>query len=133
VTSRTQSRLLVTLVVELVLVAVLAGFGPDFPRDVSAGSAWRFVGSHAPELAHAVLGALLLVQTVALLLVARPRLMLLIVACGLVTAVASGGVFVSRGQAETALTAMTIGWLTALAAAVAELVRQRRRAKVAAA
>ena len=120
--SGTQRRLLVALVVELVLVALLAGFGPDFPRDVTAGSAWRFLGVHPLELAHAVLGVLVLVHAAALVVTAQARSIPLIVV--------SGVVFVSRGQPEAALTVMTAGWLTALAAAVAELVRQRRRPRI---
>ena len=128
--SGTQRRLLVALVVELVLVALLAGFGPDFPRDVTAGSAWRFLGVHPLELAHAVLGVLVLVHAAALVVTARARSIPLIVVSGVVTAAASGVVFVSRGQPEAALTVMTAGWLTALAAAVAELVRQHRRPRI---
>ena len=111
---------------ELVAVATLAGFGPEFPRDVSSGSAWRFLGQHALEAAHAGLGVLVLLQAL-VLLIAHRSWGSLVIAAGVATATASGTAYVSAGQTDASLTAMTIGWLVALVAAVVGLVRGRRQ------
>ena len=55
--------------VVLVLVAVSAGFGPTFPRDVAAGTAWHFLATHGFALGHAVLGTLVLAHTAVLVVV----------------------------------------------------------------
>lgn len=122
---RVRSQL-VALVVELVAVATLAGFGPAFPRDVGAGTAWAFLGRHGLELAHAGLGAVVLVQAVALVVAERTAWSSWAVAAGSALAVAAGVGFVTAGQSDGALTAMTLGWLLALGGAVAGLVRLRR-------
>ncbi len=117
---------LIALTVELVAVATLAGFGPEFPRDVSSGSAWRFLGQHALEAAHSGLGVLVLLQAL-VLLIAHRGWGSLVIAAGVATATAAGTTYVSAGQTDASLTAMTLGWLVALVAAVVGLIRGRPR------
>ncbi|MFZ0161815.1 MAG: hypothetical protein WAL50_22525 [Kineosporiaceae bacterium] len=109
------------LVLELLLVALLAGFGDDFPRNVSAGTAWSFLGRHALELGHATVGTAVLLE--ALNLVARSvrgggaRAVGALTVAGLVLvgiSAASGVWFVTSRQPDSALTSMTLGWISAL-------------------
>ncbi|MCB0908500.1 MAG: hypothetical protein KDB63_15425 [Nocardioidaceae bacterium] len=121
-----QQTQLAVLTIELVVVATLVGVGPTFPRDVPAGTAWSFLGSHALEAAHAGLGALVLIQAVVLVVSSRRSITSVVLAAGVATAVASGATYVSAGQADTPLTVMTLGWLVSLVAAVVGLARGRR-------
>jgi hypothetical protein len=123
--SRQPRRLATLLTVELPVVASLAGFGPGFPRDVPSGTAWRFLGSHGFVLVHAVLGLVVLAQAVLLVAVSTRRLLPMVCLLGLILACAAGVAYVSAGQTGAALTSMTIGWVTALVAAVLHLVGLR--------
>ncbi|MGD9959317.1 hypothetical protein [Nocardioides sp.] len=127
--TKTHTTLALALTVQLVAIAVLAGFGPVFPSGVDAAAGWRFLGGHALELAHALLGVLVLVQALILIVAARAKLVPALILTGVVVAVASGAAFVSSRQPESALWLMTTGWLVSLSAAVVELVRQRRQLK----
>lgn len=115
----------VALAVELVAVAALAGFGPAFPTAAGPSTAWGFLATHASAAAHAALGALVLVHATALAVTARRPLPLVALA-GTLTSVAAGAAYVSARQPAAALTVMTAGWLTALVAATAAIVRGRR-------
>jgi hypothetical protein len=114
------------LAAELVAVAVLAGFGPQFPRAADPGTAWGFLGTHTFAAAHATLGTLVLVHAAVLAVTARARLLPVVVLAGTLTSVAAGAAYVSARQPGAALTVMTAGWLTALVAASVALVRGRR-------
>ncbi|WP_143447763.1 hypothetical protein [Kineosporia sp. R_H_3] len=116
----------VALAVELVAVAALAGFGPAFPTAADPSIAWGFLATHAYAAAHAALGALVLVHATALAVTARARPLPLVALAGTLTSVAAGAAYVSARQPAAALTAMTAGWLTALVAATAAIVRGRR-------
>lgn len=110
------------IVVELVAVAILAGFGDEFPRQVSPGTAWSFLFRHVWELGHAAVGTAILIE--ALVLVVRSerrgtssaRLLPVVGLAFVGAAVGSGVWFVARGQSESALTSMTTGWVGALGA-----------------
>jgi hypothetical protein len=128
-TAKVQRTLAPALIVELVAVAVLAGLGPSFPSGVDTHAGWSFLSRHAFELAHALLGALVLVQALALTVAARAKLVPTVILTGVVLAVASGAAYVSTRQPDAALVLMTVGWLVSLAAAIVEVVRQRRRLK----
>lgn len=116
----------VALAVELVAVAVLAGLGPPFPRSAGPATAWGFLATHGYAAAHATLGALVLVHATALAVTARARLLPAVALAGTLTSVAAGATYVSARQPGAALTVMTAGWLAALVAATAGIVRGRR-------
>ncbi len=118
------------LVVGLVVVVLLVGLPVDFPRDRSASDAWGFLVGHVGFLLHAVLGTLVVVEAVRLLVRASAaRAYVGLAAVGLAfTALAAlaGATYVSAGQEDGALTAMTLGWLGALVTYVVAWVRSRR-------
>lgn len=116
-TARNTSR---RIVLELVAVAVLAGIGAQFPRDVDADTAWSFLATHWSALAHALLGAVILTEAVAFLLrlgwAAPPSLRAsggAGLAC-ITVSTASGFVYASLHQPDGALVWMTLGWLGGL-------------------
>lgn len=86
----------------LVTVGVVAGPGPAVPREVDAGSGWSFLTTHGFELAHALLGALVLARS---------------------------AVVTARGTSEAGAGShpVAVGWLVALTGSIVELVHQRRR------
>lgn len=123
------------LTVELAVVVLLAGLPVDVPRGTSAGSAWSFLLRHPSLLAHAVLGAVILLEALAFAVCAvRPgrdrgagvpapaaapaavlAAVLALLGAGCVAvSVASGVQYVGGGQRESSLTWMTAGWLGAL-------------------
>lgn len=126
-TGKARTTWTVALLLELVAVAVLAGLGPAFPSRVDAHAGWSFLGTHAFELTHALLGVVVLAQALWLTAVADAKAVPGVILLGVVVAVASGGAYVSSRQPGVALGLMTLGWLVALAAAIVELVMQRRR------
>jgi hypothetical protein len=124
----TYLRLNLVLVAALVVVGVLAGVGPAFPRGVAAGTAWTFLATDAVGAAHALLGAVVLAGAVILVVIAPHKLMPALVVVGAGLSVASGIWYVQGQQPGPALTMMTLGWLISLIGSVVDLVRMRRRA-----
>ena len=120
-------RLTAAVSVSLVAVAVLSGFGPAFPRDVTAGTAWHALVTDYATAAHVLLGVVTLAGAVALVATAPRRLPPGLVLLGVVLSVAAGAWYVTARQPDAALTTMTLGWLLAVAASATELVRTRRR------
>jgi cytochrome bd-type quinol oxidase subunit 2 len=108
------------LVIELAVVVLLVGFPVHFPRGTSSGDAWSFLVRHPTVLLHVVVGTLILVEGVRFLLLslrAPARRSLLVAAVGLlltVFAFGSGISYVSAGQHDSSLTAMSTGWLGAI-------------------
>mgnify|MGYP006384237361 FL=1 len=117
------------LVIELVLMVLAFGLSTDFPRGVSAGRAWRGVVHDPAVLMHALLGALILVESC----VFRARSALSSAAaaavvagrCGLLVLAGSGLAFVllafgsglaytSAGQRDDQLNLMSVGWTGAI-------------------
>ena len=122
-------RLTVGMVIALIAVGVLAGVGPAFPRDEVAGtSSWRFLATNGAAAAHASLGIFVLVGAALLAWFARRRFRPSWILLGTGVSVTAGFWYVQAQQPEAALTAMTFGWLVALAASVAEVIGTRRRA-----
>lgn len=108
------------IVLELVVVAVLAGIGAQFPRGVDPDTAWSFLATHWSALAHALLGALVLAEAVAFLLRlgrASPTPLKVLGGTGLAciaVSAASGVAYLALGQPDSALVWMTLGWLGGL-------------------
>ena len=121
------------LVLELVALAVLAGVGATFPRDVDAGTAWGFLVRHWNSVGHAVLGTVILVEALVFLIrtgrQATPSIRVLAViglAC-VALSLASGIGYLTLHQPDTALTLKTIGWLGAVTAYSTVWVRSRNK------
>ena len=119
--------------IELLVVATLSGFGPDFPAGVSGTPAWKFVVQHPTELLHAVGGVLVLAECSVLLIRlfgeasgATVRVSATVATAAAALACGSGCWFVSGSQPGIALQTMTIGWLIALAAQTVGWVVSRR-------
>jgi len=122
-------RLTVGMVIALIAVGVLAGAGPAFPRDEVGGtSSWRFLATNGAPAAHALLGTFVLVGAALMTWTARRRFMPSLILVGTGVSVVAGFWYVQAHLPEAALTAMTIGWLIALAGSVTELIGTRRRA-----
>lgn len=121
-------RLTVGMVIALIAVGVLAGVGPAFPRGEVGASSWRFLATNGMTAAHVLLGIFVLVGAALLTWFARRRLRPSLILLGTGVSVTAGFWYVQAQQPEAALTAMTVGWLIALAASVAELIGTRRRA-----
>jgi membrane-associated PAP2 superfamily phosphatase len=109
------------IVLELFVVALLVGFGAEFPRDQSATAAWAFLGRHPLELAHAVLGTVVVLEALTLVVrsnrkrAAGSHRALPVVGMLLAwVAAASGATYVSHDQSDSALTSMTVSWVVAL-------------------
>jgi len=125
------------VVVELIVVVLLVGLPVDFPRGVASGTAWSFLFRHPSVLAHAVLGVLLVGEGILFLVRAagtegrRPVLIAVLGLAGIVAAVSSGVVYVTRQQPDDALTGMTAGWLVALVVFVVGWIRGRRALRTA--
>lgn len=108
------------LVVELVALVLLVGFGTAFPRHTSAGRAWSFLVQHPVVLLHVLVGTLILVEATVLLIGSirsRHRRTWMLAGAGVVFAVlayGSGIAYVSLGQRDSALTFKTVGWLGAI-------------------
>lgn len=127
--ARTERTAGTVLVVALLLTVVFAGLGPAFPRDVPPGTAWHALVTTGATLAHALVGTLVLGISAGLTLRSGSRRVAVIALLGCVLAVGSGVAYVSGGQGDSALTAMTVGWLVALGASLVVVVRSHRRAR----
>ena len=127
--ARTERTAGLVLAGGLLLTVVLAGLGPAFPRDVPAGTAWHALVTAGAALAHALLGTLVLCMAAWLALRSGSRWVPVVALLGCALAVASGVAYVSGGQGDTALTAMTVGWLVALVASLVVVVRSHRRVR----
>ena len=125
--ARTERTAATVLAVGLVLIVLLAGLVSAFPRDVPAGTAWHAVVTSGAALAHTVLGILVLGVAAWLAAAAPSRPAPVVALLGCALAVASGVAYVSGGQGDAALTAMTVGWLVALGASLVVVVRSHRR------
>jgi hypothetical protein len=118
--------------VALLLVAVLAGIGTTFPRDVDAAEAGRVLLSQWAHLAHAVLGVAVLIDAAVLATRAlrppasRGWVLPLLGLVSVLVAVAAGVAYVSLRQPGGALGWMTAGWLAAQTVFVVVWVRAHR-------
>ena len=129
--ARTERTAATVLAVGLVLVVLLAGLVSAFPRDVPAGTAWHALVTSGAALAHALLGILVLGVAAWLAAAAASRRAPVVALLGCALAVASGVAYVAGGQGDTALTAMTAGWLVALGASLVVVGRSHRRVRAA--
>ena len=127
--ARTERTAGTVLAVGLVLTVLLAGLVSAFPRDVPAGMAWHALITSGAALAHSLLGILVLglAGWLAVAASSRPAPVVALLGCAL--AVASGVAYLAGGQGDTALTAMTVGWLLALGASLVVVVRSHRRVR----